>query len=324
MSTDKFKDTAFIDIKGLTHFFENLKEFEFEKLLLKDNVDFATNDDILSIFNKNYEEPETPEEPEKIIPFDFYFIANKPSTISFSNDGLYSGTATYYDDNINPSVVWTGLNKGTKLQLNAGDMVGFKGDLSPNSSEGIGTFSITGDVSVYGNPEVLLVDNTLVSYAFSNLFNSCTGLTDASRLEFNTELKSYCYQYMFANCTSLVKVADLPATTPVSNCYQYMFENCTSLVKAPEIFLNYTGGGNSVSSVIMYPMQYMFNGCSNLNYIKCHMPALTSTISSFITYNLAANWVGGVSATGTYYKPINASIATGVSGIPKGWNVVEF
>ena len=50
MSNDKFKDTTFIDIKGLTHFFENIKETDLLKYYL--------NDDILSIFNKNNEEPE--------------------------------------------------------------------------------------------------------------------------------------------------------------------------------------------------------------------------------------------------------------------------
>ena len=324
MSNDKFKDTAFIDIKGLAHFLSNFKETELLKYFQKDNINLATNNDILSIFNKNYEEPEIPEAPEKIIPFDFYFIANKPSTISFNNAGLYSGTATYSDNSIYPSVIWIGLSKGNKLQLNTGDIIGFKGDLSPNSSEGIGTFSITGDVSVHGNPEVLLADNILVNYAFSNLFNNCTGLTDASELEFNTTLKSYCYQYMFAGCTSLTKVADLPATTPLSSCYQSMFAGCTSLTEAPEIFLNNKGTGSSMLGIeyAADAMKFMFNGCSSLNYIKCHMSQLEIKIA-FYTF-ISLNWVSGVSSTGTYYKPSDASIETGTSGIPEGWTVKTF
>ena len=314
MSNDKFKDTTFIDIKGLTHFFENIKETELLKYYLNDDINFATNDDILSIFNKNFEEPEIPEEPTNL---DFYFIANKQSYITFSNDLEYS---------LNNGKTWNAYSANTVLNLNTNDVIGFRGELIPNKTDGIGSFKGEGDISVYGNPEVLLVDNILVDYAFGRLFGGFIGLTDASGLEFNTELKTYCYQYMFTGCINLNKVADLPATTPLSYCYQYMFENCISLVKAPEIFLNNRGIGTVIimdNECADSAMTYMFAGCSNLNYIKCHMPALKFNLLLKTVYT-AQNWVSGVSASGTFYKKSSANIETGNNGIPKGWEVIDF
>ena len=60
----------------------------------------------------------------------------------------------------------------------------------------------------------------------------------------------------------------------------------------------------------------MFNGCSNLNYIKC----LAKDIS---TTNCTYNWVNGVKYTGTFIKEIGVNVnwSVGISGIPEGWDV---
>jgi hypothetical protein len=59
----------------------------------------------------------------------------------------------------------------------------------------------------------------------------------------------------------------------------------------------------------------MFQGCTNLNYIKA---MFTTTPSSTYTYD----WVNSVSASGKFVKN---SVATwdvsGVNGIPTGWTV---
>ena len=66
-----------------------------------------------------------------------------------------------------------------------------------------------------------------------------------------------------------------------------------------------------------------FNGCSKLNYIKCHMPQLLIKITLSSNY-IAQDWVSGVSASGTFYKKSSANIETGNNGIPKGWEVIDF
>jgi hypothetical protein len=84
---------------------------------------------------------------------------------------------------------------------------------------------------------------------------------------------------MFYGCNSLTAAPDLPATTLASYCYQYMF-----------------------------------NGCSNINYIKMLAPMISST---YLT-----SWVYGVSPTGTFVKNAAATWdIRGISGIPYEWDV---
>jgi hypothetical protein len=60
----------------------------------------------------------------------------------------------------------------------------------------------------------------------------------------------------------------------------------------------------------------MFNGCTNLNYIKAMFT--TAPSSSYLS-----NWVSGVSASGTFVKNSAATWENtfGPSAIPTGWTV---
>jgi hypothetical protein len=60
----------------------------------------------------------------------------------------------------------------------------------------------------------------------------------------------------------------------------------------------------------------MFNGCSNLNYIKCLATDRTAT-------NCTSYWVDGVAETGTFIKDVNSSWNMDINGIPEGWEVIE-
>jgi hypothetical protein len=112
---------------------------------------------------------------------------------------------------------------------------------------------------------------------------------------------------MFYGCTSLTTAQSiLPATKLVNNCYQYMFYGCTSLTTAPEL----------PAAKLAASYGHMFQGCSNLNYIKCLATDIPST-------NYITNWVDGVSPTGTFVKASGISWSTGTSGIPSGWTVIE-
>ena len=84
-----------------------------------------------------------------------------------------------------------------------------------------------------------------------------------------------------------------------------MFKGCTSLINAPVLPALTLNSGCYGS---------MFDGCSNLTYIK----AMFTSMPSSDTYN----WVKGVSATGTFVKNSAATWdVTGNDGIPSGWTV---
>ena len=87
---------------------------------------------------------------------------------------------------------------------------------------------------------------------------------------------------MFQGCRSLTTAPELPATTLTTSCYMYMFE-----------------------------------GCRNLNYIKC----LATDISAS---TCLSSWVYNVASSGTFIKAANmTSWPTNVDGIPNGWTVQD-
>ena len=61
----------------------------------------------------------------------------------------------------------------------------------------------------------------------------------------------------------------------------------------------------------------MYSNCSNLEEI------IAPNISIWDT-NKFTNWVKGVAANGTFYKPKGLEIPTGNNGIPTGWVVKEY
>jgi hypothetical protein len=214
---------------------------------------------------------------------------------------------------------WIDLPSGTTTQaINSGQTLSFKGNLTPNSSNGIGTFTINKRCNLEGNCMSLLfgddtANNNSLSgkdYAFYDLFKNCTTIIQVSEIFLPaTTLASRCYYYMFYGCSSLTTAPELPATTLASNCYSSMFQSCTSLTTAPEL-----------PATTLYTSCYsgMFARCSKLNYIKM----LATDISAI---GCLTNWVFNVSSTGTFVKnPAMTSLPTGDSGIPSGWTVKNY
>lgn len=146
---------------------------------------------------------------------------------------------------------------------------------------------------------------------YQRMFYGCTSLTKAPELT-ATVLNNYCYLAMFSGCTSLVEApSELPATdiSTYYYCYESMFENCKSLIKSPKILATSTNTGLS-------QMRYMFRGCSNLRYIEC-------LINSLVTTGIQ-DWVNGVPDRGVFIKSSVVTYPTGASGIPSGWEVVDY
>lgn len=266
-------------------------------------------------------------------------------TIEALEDGLtvsLSDNACEYcvDGNGN----WKTLAAGTATQsINNGHTLSFRGNLTPVSNKGVGTFTISKKCNLKGNcMSMLFGDNAANNYslsgkdyAFYKLFFKCSNIINISENFLPaTILSDSCYYYMFRGCTNLKTVPKLPATTLASYCYQYMFYGCTSLTTTPELpattLANYCCQGmfqgcKNLTTAPTLPAttltgacyNCMFYGCTKLNYIKM----LATDISA---KNSLYSWVSNVASTGTFVKnSAMTTLPTGTSGIPSGWTVVD-
>ena len=268
------------------------------------------------------------------------FVALENTTFTFipANNNVIS----YSMDNGDS---WTDLAADTNTPtVTRGNKVLWKGKMTPTISNGVGTFSSTGQFEAQGNVMSLLFGAdfkgqtglTDKNYAFLGLFLSNSNLVNAQNLILPAEtLAEGCYGYMFFECTNLTSAPELPATTLATGCYISMFRDCTSLTSAPELpattlteyCYSYMFGGCTslttapsvlpAATLANYCYQSMFNGCTSLKYIKCLATDISAT-------DCLSGWVSGVASTGTFVKAANMeSWTTGNSGIPTGWTVQD-
>ena len=232
------------------------------------------------------------------------------------------------------------------ITLNAGDEVSIRSWADRTSDQGLHEgfyFEMTGKIEAWHNvmsmyrPNDFATYNTVVKYAFCQLFKGCTSLTKAPVLPATT-LADSCYYMMFYGCQSLTKAPELPATALAQNCYQYMFYGCNSLTKAPELpattLANYCYQGmfygcQSLTKAPELPAtaladscySYMFYGCQSLKKVRV---SATTTATDALK-----NWLDSVSATGNFYCDPNATIfpTNSTSGIPQNWtrrNIADY
>lgn len=148
---------------------------------------------------------------------------------------------------------------------------------------------------------------TLGPGCYQYMFSGCTSLTTTAPTLPAMRVKRLSYFHMFDGCTSLTTAPALPATTMDVNCYAFMFNGCTSLTAAPEL---------PATTLANYCYQRMFQGCSSLNYVKCLATDISAT-------DCVANWLAGVSSSGTFEGYSSTGYPSGASGIPEGWTFVE-
>lgn len=197
-------------------------------------------------------------------------------TIEALEDGLTASLSTNACEYcVDGDGNWKSLDAGTATEsINAGHTLSFRGNLTPASLEGIGTFTISNKCNLKGNCMSMLfgdnaVDNYSLSYkgyAFYQLFYDCKNIVNvSSNFLPATTLEWYCYEFMFDGCTSLATAPELPATTLADWCYSTMFSGCTSLTTAPEL-----------PATILAENCYrsMFNGCTSLTTAHA-LPAIT-------------------------------------------------
>ena len=230
------------------------------------------------------------------------FVAKESGTFTFTPKN--SNIINYSTDN---GETWT---QGNSVSVNNGDKVLWKGTMTPQSNNGIGTFASTANFDVQGNAMSLLYgDNykeqtsltkknfalyklfnnntkvvnaenlslpakTLATHCYENMFYGCTNLTTAPSVLPAITLTNWCYASMFNGCTSLTTVPKLPTETLADYCYKNMFQGCTSLTTVPELL---------ATTLVGSCYEYMFDGCTSLTTVP-ELPA--TTLASYCYRNM--------------------------------------
>ena len=175
---------------------------------------------------------------------------------------------------------------------------------------------------------------TLASNCYNRMFEDCISLTTAPVLP-ATILAEKCYNGMFMNCVKLSTTPQLPATILVKDCYREMFYYCQSLITAPTLpattlaegcYQHMFGYCTSLATVPSLPATTLASNCYNRMFEDCislnHITMLATDISASGCLN---NWVSSnVAPTGTFVKAQGVEIPSGTSGIPEGWDVIDY
>lgn len=150
---------------------------------------------------------------------------------------------------------------------------------------------------------------TLADWCYSGMFYECTSLTEAPALPATT-LTLNCYSGMFSGCTSLAEAPALPATILAEGCYWCMFQGCTSLTISPALL---------ATTLEDHCYCGMFANCTSLGEVTC-------LATNILAADCTTNWLYEVPSGGTFRKNVvmNDWPLNSYSGIPSGWNVVDY
>lgn len=137
--------------------------------------------------------------------------------------------------------------------------------------------------------------------------NSLLSADDPSAVE----LDRYAFVSMFQSTSNIVDASELILPTKILryNEYYSMFYECTALRASPIILAETIDGAPCVS---------MFNSCRSLTQITCLAVQILKEYS-------CNQWVARVNSTGTFYKnSANSTWQRGISGIPQGWDIIDY
>ena len=302
------------------------------------NASFDSTTRVLSLLDKAGNVISSCEVPSK----ELVDNVKKPLTFRATQDGStvnltkQSSPVGDFQTSRDGGNTWVDYTIGTSITLNTGDEVSFraKADRTTAQSESkYFKFKMTGKIEAWHNVMSLYrtndfaTYNTVMTFAFYQLFKGCTSLTKAPVLPATT-LAYACYNSMFFDCYSLTKAPVLPATTLTRYCYSNMLRSCRLLTEPPELPATtlaeccYEGMFYDCYSLTKSPelpatklditcYSFMFRKCSNLKEVR-----ISATTTSTYALN---NWLSGVSATGDFYCDPNTNFPSGDSGIPSGW-----
>ena len=173
---------------------------------------------------------------------------------------------------------------------------------------------------------------TLAESCYIEMFSGCTSLVTAPVLP-ATILTNECYHSMFSGCTSLVTAPVLPATTLDNECYYKMFSDCTSLVTAPALpatelaescYKRMLTGCTKLTQAPVLPAETLAVSCYLEMFYDCTMLNEVTCLAKNPNTSDCSSWLDGVAPNGTFTKAASAEWTTGGSGIPTGWDVVNY
>lgn len=193
--------------------------------------------------------------------------SSQPTTVDITPSSVLEGTFEFRKT----GGVWTTISGYTRVTLENGEKVEFRGDNPQYSEDYSNNTNIRvfgGSAEVYGNVMSLIADADEFpsgsDYNFCGLFQNSYALTDASNLSLPSGLTQGCYQNMFKGCNTLTGTPELNATQIVQSCYEGMFEGCSSLTTAPDM------PGQNLAK---YGYKRMFANCGSLrNNIPASLP----------------------------------------------------
>lgn len=193
--------------------------------------------------------------------------SSQPTIVDITPSSVLEGTFEFRKT----GGVWTTISGYTRVTLENGEKVEFRGDNPQYSEDYSNNTNIRvfgGSAEVYGNVMSLIADAAEFpagsDYNFCGLFQNSYALTDASNLSLPSGLTQGCYQNMFKGCNTLTGTPELNATQIVQSCYEGMFEGCSSLTTAPDM------PGQNLAK---YGYKRMFANCGSLrNNIPASLP----------------------------------------------------
>ena len=200
----------------------------------------------------------------------------------------------------------------------------FRGYLTPNGSEGIGTFSSSGKFNAEGELMTLLYGEYYVGqtgkfadHMFKNMFYT-TKIVNAYNLviPYNSGSYKYSCYFMFSHCSELeVAPKELKGNTYVNDhSFYLMFANCPKLTKTPIIGYTFPAydamGGMFLNDTLLSEVYILQTENGN------HIDNLRSRV-----------WLKGIASTGTFYANQNLTwldtIERSEHTIPEGWTIVK-
>jgi hypothetical protein len=212
----------------------------------------------------------------------------------------------------------------TTPTIHAGEKVYWKGEngaLGKRTDARLCPFSSTGKYNISGDVRSIIDPSTMGGtqlggnrngYILHSVFAN-NKIVDASGLLLPPCNRSQSYSYMFSGCTDMVYPPAVLACTS-NNTTRWsdgVFQGCTSLVRSPLLTL---------TDVISYGYNLLFDGCSSLKYVQCFAVNLAAT-------NSLSNWMRNTPNTtdGVFVKHIDATwTTTGNSGVPTNWTIIYY
>lgn len=148
----------------------------------------------------------------------------------------------------------------------------------------------------------------------SNCFNGCSKLVNLPNFSNVITINSSGLSECFKNCTSMTNTINLSKLTTIgSDGLSDCFYGCSKMTKGSNL--------SKVTSIDSYGLESCYYNCSKLATVY------TPNISSWDTSKFN-NWLygagSGVTTTKNCYAPAGLSIPTSNSGIPSGWNRIDY